>query len=241
MTMRVKKHKGGTMESNPEQMGLNLSVPIGVSGAFLTDKARFSEIRQLFTEYSLLIERLAKAQHGLHNCMHPEWLFSFGNRCRRLRLDPNQELVEQERKLSIERTELTIGIEEVRRQLLQLEPRALDACHTMVGALPFLSHRRDLQESKRQGRKTPAVEARNSVIDCHLKLPNLGICQELDGEFPYTDRPAPQFPDNWFRCFNVKSFLEAYEHGECSRLVQTMISKRRARWRQSLAIFARSP
>jgi hypothetical protein len=219
------------MESNSEQTGLDLCVPIGVSGAFLTDKTQFSEIRKLFAEHSLLIQKLATVALELQSINHPEWLTWFEKRCQRLKLDSKQALVERERKLCVEKTDLTIRKAEVQRKLLQLEPRALDTCHTLVGVAPFLRYGDDFQESKGLGRKSPGVEARNSVIDCHLNLSNCGVCQELDDEFPHTDRPAPQFPENWFRRFDVKSFVEALDHSECSRLVRTMISKRRAKKR----------
>ena len=74
--------------------------------------------------------------------------------------------------------------------------------------------------------KDLGVAARNKVIDGLLHLPNLAICKALDDEFPPTkERPAPQFPDSWFREFGIKFFAEAYNN--CPRLVNTMIWRRR--------------
>jgi hypothetical protein len=205
------------------ETGLALSAPVGVSGAFLVDKKLFSEIQKLSAEYLRLSSRLAEVLYKLRCCNDPQWFISFENRCRRLKRDPERELVELADSLEIEKAALTAREEETRQKLLQLEPTALDLSHTLAGAAS--QYRAPFTASKRE--KNPAIEARNKVIDCLLHLPNdLAICIALDEEFPPTkDRPASQFPNRWFVRLGVKSFEEAYR--KCPHLVHTLIWKRR--------------
>lgn len=207
------------------EMGLALSGPVGVSGAFLIDKERFSEIQKLSAEYSRLSSRLAEVLYKLRCCNDPQWFISLENRCRRLKRDSKQELVELVDVLEIEKAALTTKVAESRRKLLQLEPTALDLNHTLVGASSQYGAPLTRPASKRE--RNPAIEARNKVIDCLLHLPNdLAICKALDEEFPPPkDRPASQFPNRWFVRLAVKSFEEAY--CKCPHLVHTLIWKRR--------------
>lgn len=205
-------------------MGLVLSVPVGVSGAFLVDKKRFSEIQKLSIEFSRLSSRLAEVQYKLRRCNDSEWLASFEDRCRRLKRDAKRELVELADSLETEKATLTAKAEEIRQKLLQLEPTALDLNHTLVGASSQYGTPFTKPASKRE--RNPAIEARNRVIDCQLHLPNDAICEVLDEEFPpLKDRPASQFPNSWFERLGVMSFKEA--HCKCPHLVHTLIWKRR--------------
>jgi hypothetical protein len=207
------------------EMGLALSGPVGVSGAFLVDKKRFSAIQKLSVDYSRLSSRLAEVQYKLRCCNDSEWLASFENRCRRLKRDPERELVELADSLEIEKAALTTKVAESRLKLLQLEPTALDLNYSLVGASSQYGAPFTRPASKRE--RNPALEARNKVIDCLLHLLNdLAICKALDEEFPPTkDRPASQFPNRWFVRLGVKSFEEAY--CKCPHLVHTLIWKRR--------------
>jgi len=207
------------------EMGLALSGPVGVSGAFLIDKKRFSEIHKLSAEYSRLRSRLAEVLYKLRCCNDSEWLSSFENRYLRLKRDPKRELIELTDRLEIEKAALAARVAESRKRLLQLEPTALDLNYSLVGASSAYGAPFTRPASKRE--RNPAIEARNKVIDCLLHLPNdLAICKAWDDQFPATqDRPAPQFPDRWFERFGVKSFVEAYF--KAPHLVHTLIGKRR--------------
>ena len=209
------------------EMGLDLSVPVGVSGAFLCDRARFYEIRELLTEFDRSNSRLSEVEYGLLCCNDPQWLAKFEGRCRQLNRDLEQELVKRAESLEAEKKSLTERIAELRQKLLALEPSALQVHTTLVG--PSILYPQPLLNSGPRKERNAAVAARNAAIDCYLQLPNdLAICEALDDEFPPTkDRPAPQFPDPWFQKFGVKSFVEAYY--KCPHLVHTLIGKRRTR------------
>lgn len=203
---------------------LELSVPVGVSGAFLRDKNRFAEIRRLYSEFNHLCSMLEDIERKLHSCNDPEWLTAFERRCLRLKRDAETALVAEESKLQTRRAELASSKEETRQKLLELEPSALDVHHTLGGSSRYLN---PPVERRRQKQVSPEVGTRNKAIDSLLHLSNLGICKELDDMFPYSDRPAPQLPHAWPGRFDVKTFEEAYENKVCRHLVHTMISKRR--------------
>ena len=48
------------------EAGLELSVPMGVSGAFLYDQPRFAEIRKLCAEYRRVDSRLHDVEYELN-------------------------------------------------------------------------------------------------------------------------------------------------------------------------------
>jgi hypothetical protein len=218
--MSMKKQEGVAMDD----MTLDLTFPFGVSGAFLMNENRFLEIHRMTEEFSLLSLRLQEVEAKIGNCSNSQWLISFRKQCHRLRRDHKRKLVELADSLEIEKSTLTAKKDETRQKLLRLEPTALDSS-TLARAsyhnpFPFV------HQKQTRGKNT-AVEARNAAIDCLLHLPNnRTICEHLDDEFPPTkDRPAPQFPDPWFRKFGVMSFVEAYH--KCPHLVHSMIGKRR--------------
>lgn len=223
--MSMKKHKGGIVESSTNEAGLDLKVPMGVSGAFLHDTQRFAEISTLSAEYRQLSSRLRKVEYDLNCCNYPAWLQSFEKQCRRLKRDPNLELRRRAEQLEEQKSFLIKQLDDTRTRLHALEPTALEVHHTLSGLVP--SNRRPEATSVSSRRENSDVAARNAVIDSLLDQPALGICSELDDRFPANDRPAAQFVDSWFRKFAVKAFIQAYNHEQCRRLVHTLISKRR--------------
>ena len=210
-----------------ENTGLELSAPVGVSGKFLCDKEKFSDILKHFIEFRRLNLKLGKVEYELRCFGDPEWIASFEKQCQRLKRDPKRQLVHRADSLETEKAALTSQIEEVRKKLLLLEPTALDTRHTVVGAPEQYWY--PLPSPKRPKEKNAAVEARNAAIDCLLDLPNdLAICKALDDDFPSTkDRLAPQLPNSWFEKYGAKSFVQAYY--KCPGLVHTMIWRRRRR------------
>ena len=105
------------------ETGLDLGVPVGVSGAFLYDKLRFSEIQKLSTEFYRLNSQVGEMESKLLYCNDPQWLHSFERRCCRLGLDPKQELIAQADSLETRKAVLTEQMDEVRQKLLALESR----------------------------------------------------------------------------------------------------------------------
>ena len=204
-----------------EEITPSLAAPLGASGAFLCDVARFHEIRRLMAELHTVQAQLCEVDARLLNCNHPDWLFHFGNACRRKRRDPKEALPAFAGKLEADRVRLRANMEELRLKLLELEPTLHLTTHSLVEPAsvaqlaPRATHRM----------KDHAVAARNAVIDAHLDHPALAICEILDQEFPFTDRPASQLPDRWVRDFGVKIFVEAYRR--CPNRVRKMISVRR--------------
>ena len=204
-----------------EEIKLSLAVPIGVSGAFLYDMERFLEIRRLSAELRSVQAELYEVEARLLNCNDPEWLSRFGNACQRKKCDPKEALPALTEKLEADRARLTARREELRLNLLKLEPTLHLTMHSLVEPASALQ----LAPRPAQRMQQPEVAARNAVIDSQLDLPNLAICEILDVEFPFTDRPARELPDGWVRDFSVKTFLEAYQ--ECPNRVHKMISVRR--------------
>jgi len=208
-----------------EEVTLNLAVPIGVSGAFLYDMERFLEIRRLSAELRSVQAELYEVEARLLSCNDPEGLSRFGNACQRKKCDPKEALPALTQKLEADRARLKAQMEELRLNLLKLEPTLHLTMHSLVEPpsplqlAPRATHRR----------QDPAVAARNAVIDAYLDQPDLAICEILDQEFPRTDGPAPELPDSWFRDFGVKTFIEAYK--KCPNRVHKMISVRRRKRR----------
>jgi len=199
----------------------SLAVPLGVSGAFLCDVERFHKIRRLSAELRTVRAQLCEVEARLRNCNDPDWLFRFGNACQRRRCDPKESLPALAGKLEADRIRLKAQMEELRLKLHELEPTLHLPAHSLVEPAsvaqlaPRATHRM----------KDPALAGRNAVIDARLDHPALAICEILDQEFPFTDRPASQLPDRWVRDFGVKTFVEAY--GRCPNRVLKMISVRR--------------
>lgn len=203
------------------ESGLDFSAPVGVSGLFLSDDARFLEIRNLLVELDRLNLRLNKTEYDLACCNDPKWLDAFRERCRRSNRDAKQDLVLHAAGLETEKRSLIEKIDQLKQKLLELEPSALQVHTSLAGAralcLPVPS---DVTPTRV---KDPNVASRNKAIDCLLHLRNFAICKELDDMFPPPH--APQLLDGWFRRFGVKSFVEAYR--KCPRLVHAMIGRRR--------------
>jgi hypothetical protein len=207
------------------EQGLELAVPVGVSGAFLRDRNRFEEIRKLRTEFNRLCSMHLETERKLDLFLDPEWLTAFEQRCKRLKRNLEIALIDEDERLERQSTELAARKEEARQRLLELEPNALDVRHLLVGCpsqCPIFPVKRTQQR-----RTNPEVKTRNEAIDCMLHLSDLGICGELDDLFPKSERPAPQLLDSWVQRFGVTTFVEAYENEECKHLVHSMFSKRR--------------
>jgi len=68
------------------ETGLDLSTQVGVSGAFLRDESRFSEIRDLFDKYDRVVSKLGEIECELAGCNDPRWLEAFRVRCWRSNL-----------------------------------------------------------------------------------------------------------------------------------------------------------
>ena len=200
---------------------LSLAVPIGVSGAFLHDPGRFIEIHRLSAEFGKVKARLEEVEVRLRNCNEPEWLFRFGKTCERKKGNPKEELPALAEKLEADRARLRAQMEELQLKLREFEPTLNLTTHSLVETASALQ----LAPRPTQRMQQPEVAARNAVVDAHLDDPNPAICEILDQEFPYTDRPASELPDLWFRDFGVKTFVEAYK--KCPNRVQKLISVRR--------------
>jgi hypothetical protein len=201
---------------------VDVTFPVGVSGMFLRDKVKFSQLDSLFAELSSARKRLSDAEAQLRNCNHPAWLISFEKRCRRLKREPKQELISLVCKLEAEKIVLQATINDVRHKLRQLEPTAFDTITTLAGLhLP-------MAVPARRRMPNPDVIARNAVIDAHLDHSDFAICQILDVEFSSSNgRIAAGLPDSWEIEYGVLTFCEAYH--QCPQLVHTLISKRRGR------------
>lgn len=207
------------------EQGLELTVPMGVSGAYLLDKARFGQIRIAWRTFYRLRSALLEVEQKLQRCHDPEWLTAFGQRCGRSKSNPEEALTEQVNRLGRQRMTLEAEKEEARSKLLALEPRALDGYQTLAaGSLPYLHLP---PRPARRILRNPAAKSRYEVIDCFLDLPNKTIAYELDAAFPFFDRPSPQLPEPWFEKYGVRTFKEAYGHKKCKHLLISMISKRR--------------
>jgi hypothetical protein len=195
-------------------------VPIGVSGVFLRDADSFVQIHRLWAELRKLNARYREVEVRLRRCNDPDWLVRFGKSCQRKRRDPKQELPTLATKLEVEKALLVVQIDEVRHKLLELDPTVLSVIDSLIE--PSSSFRLARGSARRTN---PDVAARNTVIDANIEQPNKAICETLDLEFPYTDRPATELPDSWVRDFDVKTFVEALQM--CPNRVHKMISLRR--------------
>jgi hypothetical protein len=200
---------------------VNLSVLIGISGAFLTDPARFSKISDLFAELSQGESRLTRVKAQLDNCNHPLWLNSFGRRCERRKRDPRLELPSLVSGLEAEKKQLELRITDVRRDLAQLEPTAVNVTTALAEPVSGFS----TSPVKRRV-QNPDMAARNALIDSLLEESDLAICKALDFDLARPDgRPTMGLPQSWVSAFNVHTFCAAYSR--CPKLVHTLISKRR--------------
>jgi len=204
---------------------VDVTVPIGVSGVFLQDKQKFSQLASFFAELWSSKRQLQKVELQLLCCNDLTWLSSFENRCRRLKRDPDRGLVSLVAKLETEKDAFQATVTKVRCKILKLEPTALDTVTTMAGAYLPLT----VAPAKRRMPK-PDIIARNAVIDSMLNHSDFAICQLLDVEFPSNnERPAAGLPDSWEVDYSVLTYCEAYQ--QCPQLVHTLISKRRSRSR----------
>jgi hypothetical protein len=207
--------------------GLELSLPLGVSGAFFHDRGRYTTVRNLLKEFNRLSRLVVETEQKLDSINDPEWLNVFG-RWRKpvglaeLEITLNLEADGLEKRL----VDFAAKRNDLRQEILKLEPHAFDVRRSLVGCHPYFRFADD--ELNLLAEPNPEVKARNAVIDCFLAETNLGICGELDEAFPKpSDRPARQFPDTWFLKFDVTTFVEAYNDKRCRPLVHSMISKRR--------------
>jgi hypothetical protein len=211
--------------------GLELSVPLGISGAFLRDRVRFTALRDLLKKFNHLGRLVYETEQKLDSINDPEWLSVFERRRKPV------ELAELEITLKLEAdglekrlVDFTAERNDLCQEILRLEPHAFDVRRSLVGCYPHFPFAYD--GLKRRAEPNPEVKARNAVIDCFLGQTDSGICGELDEAFPkLPDRPARQFPDTWFLRFGITTFVEAYEDERCRPLVHAMISKRRRKRR----------
>jgi hypothetical protein len=206
--------------------GLELAVPVGVSGAFLRDRKRFEEIRKFRAEFNRSCSMLLETEQKLDLSVDPEWLTAFEQRCNRRKRNLEMALIDEAKSLEEQRTELAARKEEARQKLLELEPHAMDDVRYSLVGCPSQNPYFGVGRTQRR-QANPDVKTRNEAIDCLLDLPVLGICKWLDDTFPHSGNPAPQFPDTWFKRFGVSTFEQAYNNKKCKHLVRTMISKRR--------------
>lgn len=202
---------------------LDLSAPIGVSGIFLTDTAKFTELHRQFAELLSITSRFEGVDARIRNCNDPAWLISFEKRCLRLNRDPRTELPELVQDLESQKNKLQAQKDETEKTILQLEPTALDVSRTLAPRFGVFSGQREYPRLK----KNPDIAARNTIIDARLDEPNEVICNALDFELGQPDRPTQGIPDSWIKKYGVKTFREAYNR--CPNLVHAMIWKRRAR------------
>lgn len=204
---------------------VSLAVPIGVSGAFLHDPDRFIEIHRLSAEFHKVKAQLQEVEARHRGCNDPEWLFRFGKTCQRENRDPKEEHPALAKKLEADRAGFRAQMEELQLKLRELEPTLPLTTHSLVE--PTLPAQFAPKPTHRM--KQPEVAARNTVIDARLDHSDLAICEILDVEFPFTDRPARELPDGWVRDFSAKTFVEAYQ--ECPNRVHKLISVRRRKRR----------
>jgi hypothetical protein len=200
---------------------VDVSVPFGVSGAFLTDEKKFSVICSLSSKLSTGADRLRRIESKLTDCNRPPWLLSFKKKCLRRRQDFRTELVSLVQRLESEKAALTATIARIQADLTELGPTIPET----ITSLAF-SHQASSRSRLMSSDSNPDVVARNAIIDGHLGERDRAICIALDETFPTPEgRPAKGLPDNWFTTYGAYTYCQAYE--KCRQLVQTVISKRR--------------
>lgn len=67
---------------------------------------------------------------------------------------------------------------------------------------------------------------RDYTIQRHRDLPNKELSRKLDFELPQGgDQPSLGIPEGWTEKYGVRTYAQAYQHPQCRKLFQKLISK----------------
>lgn len=110
---------------------------------------------------------------------------------------------------------------ELERQQTELAKRKREISSELIA----VEEGREQKRRRARGRK-PAflIEARDRLIRREMDRSAQDICRKLDFEAEQRNRPAFGLPGNWTKRYGVQSYVQAYRHRDCRRLVEKLIS-----------------
>lgn len=200
----------------------------------LTPSGRFTEMARrgmLHTVSSLIdkhrkaIEKLTEIERSLQACNDPRSLAALGLWCIAKKKNFESEIKKRAgklegRKAALEKEirQLTdeLGRRRMEVEIIPIEEELRSDLAAMTSLVPQVVRKED-----------PFVGERNEVIDANLTLSTQEICRLLDQHFVREGEVCDQLPRTWAASYEVNSFLEAYLHPECRKLVHKLISVRR--------------
>jgi hypothetical protein len=201
-----------------------------MSGHFIemAKAGTLAAISELIRECERLTDRLDDIEERLRACNNPIALARLEADCRLRRVDFVTQLQKLVRELEGDKAVTMAKLQQAKDRIVCEEPGLSTSTLVMPSAPPVLALRR--MKVKRE--IDPNLITRGAVIDHNLDSPDLDICKKLDQLNRQGDQPNDQIPSSWYDKFGVKTFVQAYRHPGCRKLVHKMFSVRRRRRRQ---------
>jgi hypothetical protein len=214
----------GNRQNDSEGKKLDVTSPIGVSGAFiqLAEAGRLPAISPLMAKHQRIGTRLAVIEEKLRRCNVPESVNEYASYCKDRRKEFSVEFRKLVKDLEARKTELRRKLRVIEKQLSREQPSlgqplTQQAYLTPTGQISLVP--------TRQVPSDPDIVGRNNFISAHRSLPASEICGKLDGKFIQSDGTTRGLPVKWVEDFEVRTFRQAYRHKKCRGLVQTLVSK----------------
>jgi hypothetical protein len=207
------------METNDSFVGHCMS-EFTASAQFLVmaQNGNLMKVCQLIRERAKIAADLEQVEQQLRSCNHPTALSEFGQCSKTRRKTFETELIRLVDKLEVRKCERRARLQQIDERLAQecagLEWRTTTTFASLIPETRAVD---------------PAVTHRFIIIDKHLEKSDLDICRILDSTWRRGEAPAGFLPDNWTERYGVTTFVGAYSHPACRRLVGPMIAKRRGR------------
>lgn len=195
--------------------------PIPGSGTFimLARNGNLITVCEMIQKRAEIAEQIQQVEQQLLSCNNPYALSLLGLWHGSRNRNFENEFIELAEKLETKKRELALALQKIDEQLalqnLGFDWKVITGFVNLIptGARPL----------------NPSVVFRNMIIDQNLKKSGLDICRILDSNFRETERPPGFLPESWQEKYGVKTFVAAYCHPDCRKLVEPMISKRQPR------------
>lgn len=207
------------MQPNDDNTGHCMSPT--VSGAFImfTRNGTLVTVCDMIQERGKIAAELEKIEQQLLSCNNPLALACYARWCEIRKKDFSISLKELAEKLETQKLDLRQALQQIDEQLAQLNGASeWTITPQFVSLTPMAATSPD-----------PVMALRQMIIDQNLGKPHFEICKLLDFPWREGEAPAGFFPDSWSRKYGVKTFVAAYHHADCRKLVEPMISKRKQR------------